>query len=68
LECSGEPIAPNSEYVFRNVLTANRRFEFDRKVWDVRLEPGAGGTQNMILTNKSSKTQKRCAVRWSLVP
>ena len=68
LECNGSPIPPNAEYVFPNVPTANRRFEYDRKIWDVRLVPGAGDTQNLILKNKSSSAQKRCTVRWSLTP
>jgi hypothetical protein len=68
LECNGDPVAPNAEVVFRNVITANRRFEFDRKIWDVRFVAGAGGTQNMILTNRSSRAQKKCTVRWSVIP
>jgi hypothetical protein len=68
LECSGDPIAPNAEFVFRNVTTENRRFDFDRKIWDIRFVPGQAGTQNMILTNKSSRAQKRCTVRWSMIP
>jgi hypothetical protein len=68
LECNGGPIAPNAEFVFRNVTTENRRFEFDRKTWDIRLAPGQAGTQNMILTNKSSRPQKGCIVKWSMIP
>ena len=68
LECTGGPIRPNAEYVFPNVPTANRRFEYDRKIWDVRLEPGLGDTKNFILKNKSSSPQKRCTVRWTVVP
>jgi len=68
LQCSGASIPPNGEYTFYNVPTANRRFEYDRKVWDVRLEPGQGDTRNFVLVNKSSKPQKSCAVRWTAVP
>jgi hypothetical protein len=68
LECAGDPIPQNGEYVFRNVPTANRRFDYDRKIWEVRLVPGEGGAQNLILKNKSSRTQKGCVVRWSLLP
>jgi hypothetical protein len=68
LECTGDPIPQNGEYVFRNVPTANRRFDYDRKIWDVRLVPGDGGAQNVILKNKSSRPQKGCEVRWSLIP
>jgi hypothetical protein len=68
LECAGDPIPPNAEFVFRNVITENRRFEFDRKTWDIRFVPGPAGTQNMILTNKSSRTQKGCVVKWNVIP
>ena len=68
LECNGGPIQPNAEYVFPNVPTTNRRFEYDRKIWDVRLVPGEGDTHNLILKNKSSSSQKRCIVRWSVIP
>lgn len=68
LECSGPPIPQNGEYVFHNVPTAHRRFEYDRRIWDVRLEAGQGGTQNFILTNRSSKTQKSCTIHWVLLP
>ena len=68
LQCSGAPIPPNGEYTFYNVPTDNRRFEYDRKIWDVRLEPGQGDTRNFVLVNKSSKPQKSCAVRWTATP
>jgi hypothetical protein len=68
LECSGGPIPQNGEYVFRNVPTVGRRFEYDRKIWDVRLVPGEGDTQNLILRNKSSSPQKHCQVHWSVIP
>ena len=68
LECRGDPIAPNAEVVFRNVTTENRRFEFDRKTWDIQFVRGQAGTQNMILTNKSSRPQKQCIVKWSRIP
>ncbi len=68
LECSGNAIAPNAEYVFRNVVTVGRRFDFDRKIWDVSFVRGAGETQDMVLRNKSSKAQRSCTVKWSSVP
>jgi hypothetical protein len=68
LECSGDPIPQNAEYVFPNVPTIGRKFEYDRKIWDVRLVPGEGDTQNLILRNKSSSPQKHCVVRWSVIP
>jgi hypothetical protein len=68
LECNGDPIPPNAEYIFPNVPTLNRKFDYDRKIWDVRLTPGDGQTQNLILKNKSSRPQKSCIVHWTLVP
>lgn len=68
LECGGGPILPNAEYVFQNVPTENRRFDYDRKIWEVRLEPGEGDTKNFILKNKSASAQKRCVVRWTVIP
>jgi hypothetical protein len=68
LECKGDPIPKDGEYVFHNVPVANRRFEFDRKIWDVRLEPGQADTKNFILKNISSKSQRGCSVHWTVVP
>lgn len=68
LVCTGDPIPKDAEYVFPNVATSNRRFEYDHKIWDVRLEPGQGDTRNFILRNKSSKTQKSCVVHWAVLP
>jgi hypothetical protein len=68
LECSGAPVPPDGEVVFPNVATVRRRFEYDRKIWDVRLVPGDGDTQNLILKNKTSSAQKHCVVRWSAIP
>jgi hypothetical protein len=68
LECSGDPIPKSGEYVFYNVPTANRRFEYDSNIWDVRLEQGQGNTRNLVLKNKTSKTQKRCIVHWTTIP
>lgn len=68
LVCNGNPVPPDGEVVFRNVPAANRRFDYDRKIWTVRLEPGQGDTVNFVLRNKSSKTQRGCTVRWTVVP
>lgn len=68
LECSGGPIPQNAEYVFRNIPNGNLQLDFDTKTWEARLTPGDGQTQKLILKNKSSGPQKRCTVRWSIVP
>jgi hypothetical protein len=68
LEFGGGLIPQNAEYVFRNVPIANLQLDYDHKIWDARLAPGDGGTQRLIVKNKSSGPQKRCVVRWSVVP
>jgi hypothetical protein len=44
------------------------QLEYDTKIWDARLAPGDGGTQRVIIRNKSSGPQKRCVVHWSVIP
>jgi hypothetical protein len=68
LECSGGPIPQNAEYVFRNLPPAKIHLDYDAAKWDARLAPGEGQTQRLILRNKSSGPQKRCVVRWSVIP
>jgi hypothetical protein len=68
LESSGGPIAQNAEYVFRNLPAVKMQLDYDAKTWDARLVPGEGQTQRLILRNKSSGPQKRCVVRWSVIP
>jgi hypothetical protein len=68
LECSGNPIPQNAEYVFRNVPLVKMRLDYDTKTWDARLAPGDGQTQRLIVRNKSSGPQKRCVVHWSVIP
>ena len=68
LEATGVLIPQNAEYVFRNVPLTNLQLDYDHKIWDARLAPGDGGTQRLIVKNKSSGPQKRCVVRWSVVP
>jgi hypothetical protein len=67
LECSGNPIPQNAEYVFRNVPSGTIRLDYDTKTWEARLLPGDGQTQRLILRNKSSGPQKRCVVHWSVL-
>ena len=68
LESSGGPIPQNAEYVFRDVPLVKMRLDYDTKTWDARLVPGEGQTQRLIVRNKSSGPQKRCVVRWSVIP
>ena len=68
LECSGNPIPQNGEYVFRNLPSARLQLEYDARTWDVHLAPGEGQTQRLILRNKSPGSQKSCVVHWTVVP
>jgi hypothetical protein len=68
LECTGSAIPQNAEYVFRNLPPVKMQLDYDTKTWDARLAPGEGQTQRVILRNKSSGPQKRCVVRWSVIP
>jgi hypothetical protein len=68
LKCSGGPIPPSAEYVFPGMPQGNLQVELDSKVWGARLVPAQGQTQDLILTNKSSSPQKRCSVRWNIMP
>ncbi len=68
LESTGGPIAQNAEYVFRNLPLVKMQLDYDTKTWEARLVPGEGQTQRLILRNKSSGPQKRCVVRWSVIP
>lgn len=68
LESSGSPIPQNAEYVFKDVPLVKMQLDYDAKIWEARLVPGAGQTQRLIVRNKSSGPQKRCVVHWSVVP
>jgi len=68
LQCVGPPIPQNAEYVFRNVPLGKLHLDYDAKIWEVRVAPGEGDTQRLILRNKGTGPQKRCTVRWSIVP
>jgi hypothetical protein len=64
LVCSGSPVPRNAEYVFRNLPPVKLALDYDTKNWDARLTPGEGGTQKLIMKNKSSGPQKQCIVHW----
>lgn len=66
LECRGEPVPQNAEYVFRNLPPLKLQLDYDAKIWDARLVPGEGQTLRLILKNKSSREQKRCSVHWTV--
>lgn len=68
LKCSGDPVPPNAEYVFPGMPLGNIQLDLDGKPWTARLVPGNGQTQDLILTNKGSGPQKRCTVRWKIIP
>ncbi len=68
LECSGSAIPQNGEFVFRNLPDRKLQLDYDARIWEARVAPGEGGTQRIILKNKSAGSQKRCTVRWSVVP
>jgi hypothetical protein len=68
MKCSGDPVPPNAEYVFPGMPLGNLRIDLDGKPWDARLVPGQGQTQDLILTNRSPSPQKKCTVRWNIVP
>lgn len=66
LECRGEAIPQNGEYVFRNLPPGNLDLVFDKKIWEAHLSPGDGPTQKLVLRNRASGAQKRCTVHWTL--
>ena len=68
LECTGNPVPQNAEYVFRNLPPLKLNLDYDQKVWDARLSAGENQTQRLILKNRSSGPQKRCVVHWSIAP
>ncbi len=68
LQCVGTPVPQNAEYVFRNLPLGKLQLDYDAKIWDVRVAPGEGETQRLILRNKAKGPQKRCTVHWSIVP
>lgn len=67
LSCSGSPIPRNAEYVFRNLPAIKLALDYDTRNWDARLAPGEGGTQKLILKNKSPGPRKQCVVHWMAI-
>ncbi len=67
LTCSGSPIPRNAEYVFRNLPPVKLALDYDTRNWEARLTPGEGGTQKLIMKNKSAGPQKQCVVHWMAI-
>lgn len=67
LACSGGPVPRNAEYVFRNLPPVKLALDYDTRNWDARLTPGEGGTQKLIMKNKSPGPQKQCVVHWMAI-
>jgi hypothetical protein len=67
LACSGGPIPQNSEYVFRDLPPVHLQLEYNRKIWEAKLEPGNGQTQRLILKNVGNGPQKKCVVHWTAI-
>ena len=66
LTCSGEPVAQNAEFVFRNLPAGKLQLTYNSRIWEARLTPGDGQTQQLILRNKGAGPQKKCVVHWIL--
>ena len=66
LTCSGGPIAQNADFVFRDLPAGKLQLTYNSKIWEARLVPGDGQTQQLILTNRGSGPQKKCVVHWIL--
>jgi hypothetical protein len=68
LECNGGPVPEGSEYVFRNLPPVNLELDYDTKIWDAHISPGEHQTQRVVLINRSNSPQKKCVVRWRVIP
>jgi hypothetical protein len=66
LECDGNPIPQNGEYVFSNLPPMKLDLVYDKNAWDVSAEEN-GGMQRVIIKNKRPGTQKKCTIRWKVV-
>jgi hypothetical protein len=44
------------------------QLDYDTRIWEVTPEPGEGLPQRLILRNKTSGPQKKCAVHWTAIP
>jgi hypothetical protein len=68
LQCSGGRIPQNGEFVFRDVPQVKLHLDYDKKLWDARLETLNGQPQRLIIKNIGKGPQKTCVVHWTVVP
>jgi hypothetical protein len=67
LKCSGDQIPQNGEYVFTGLPLGNIQIDVGGKPWEARLIP-RGQTQDLVIRNIGSGSQKRCTVHWNMIP
>jgi hypothetical protein len=67
VKCSGGPIPQNGEYVFNGLPLGNIQVDVGGKPWEARLIP-RGQTQDLVIRNIGSGSQKRCTVHWNMIP
>jgi hypothetical protein len=68
LESKGSPIPSDGEYVFRNLPHARILLDYDTSVWEATFEPSEGLPAKLVVRNKSANQQKRCVMRWTVIP
>ena len=70
LKCDGDPVPPNAEYVFPGMPLGNLQIDLDGKPRDgMTLRRRRADEQDLISSRtKSSSPQKRCIVRWKIIP
>ncbi len=68
LQCSGGRIPQNGEFVFRDVPQVKLQLDYDKKIWDAKLESLNGQPQRLIIKNIGKGPQKTCVVHWTVVP
>jgi len=68
LQCSGGRIAQNGEFVFRDVPQVKLQLDYDKKIWEAKLEAKDGQPQRLIVKNIGKGPQKTCVVHWTVVP
>ena len=51
VECTGNAVPQNAEYVFRNLPALKLQLDYDHKIWESRLTPGENQTQRLILAH-----------------
>lgn len=64
----GPPVVQHGEIVFDHLPPTRLRLLYDTNAWDARLLPGTDGMQKVVLRSLKRGTQKKCVVRWMVVP